>query len=308
MNAKVAVLLVLYNDEKNLNRLYNSLRNQTYKVFRIYVLDSNSSDNSVSLTKKLYPEATIIESKQNVGFAKGNNILASRAFADCAQYLYILNCDMELHPECIDELVKLAKSDKNIGVVSPIIFFGSKDKRKNKIQDYAEIVNFKTYKILSPQSQRYFESEKLPEVLKVNIVEGGAMFIKSKVYEKVGLFEERYFMYGDEIDLAHRVYLAGYKMFVSSKAKVWHYHDWSKKNKKRHYLMYYYILRNRYLYFRKFRLYKYLVIDMLREVLFLPIKVRWALRFADVKLIKFYYQGIWDGLLNKNGKANVEFK
>lgn len=308
MNAKVAVLIVSYNDEKNLSRLYNSLRDQTYKGFRVYVLDSNSSDNSISLTKKLYPEATIIESKQNVGFAKGNNILASSAYADGAQYLFVLNSDMELHQRCIDELVKLAESDKNIGVVAPIMFYGNKDKRGKKIQSYADITNFKTHKTILLYSQKYFRSEKFPEVLEVNVVTGGITFIKSKIYKKVGLWEEKYFMYGDEIDLAYRVHLAGYKMSVTSKAKVWHHHDWSKKNKKRHYLMYYYMLRNRYLYFRKFRLYKYLVIDMAREVLLLSIKVRWAHRFADVKLLKFYYQGIWDGLLNRSGKANVDFR
>ncbi len=309
---KIGIILVITNEKHNLEMLYASLSRQTYKKFSIYFVDNNSIDGSVEYSKKINKDfdfdINYIFLNENSGFAKGNNIGAKAATLDGCDYLFILNNDTELDRDCLNQLIKLAESDPQIGVVGPIFFYWTEDKLKNKIQIYGCRVNFKTQKSEFIAHREIFEDLVLQEKLEVDYVSGGTTFLKREVFQKIGLFEEKYFIYNDEIDFAYRVQQAGYKTYVTKNAKIWHNHNWSKKNKKRHYLMYYYMLRNRYLYFRKFRLYKYLVIDMVKEILFLPIKVRWAHRFVDIKLLKFYYQGIWDGLQNKSGKADGEFR
>ena len=96
---------------------------------------------------------------------------------------------------------------------------------------------------------------KIPTEVYIDYVTGGAMMIRSTVLKITGLFEEDYFMYNDEIDMAYRVKKAGYQTLCMRDAIVRHFHDFSKLNKTGNNLMYYYIMRNKFIYFKKFRLY-----------------------------------------------------
>jgi GT2 family glycosyltransferase len=137
---------------------------------------------------------------------------------------------------------------------------------------------------------------------------GGAMMIRSSVLETTGLFEEDYFMYNDELDFAYRINKAGYKYLCLQDAIVRHYHDFTKSNRKGNNLMYYYIMRNKYLYFFKYRLITNLIFSLIKEVIIIPLKIRWAIRrMGDIRILKFYYLGILDGLLHKKGLANKLF-
>ena len=134
MNNRVAILLVLYNEEKHIERLAKSLNKQNYNSIKTYVIDNNSEDNSINLLKKFLPGIDLIKSKVNNGFAKGNNIIARKAVEKGCDYLFVLNTDMELHSKCIETLVEYAKENEKLGVLSPIVFWGSEGKRTNKIQ------------------------------------------------------------------------------------------------------------------------------------------------------------------------------
>jgi len=114
-------------------------------------------------------------------------------------------------------------------------------------------------------------------------------------------------MYNDELDLALRIRRAGYKFLVIKSAIVHHHHDWSIENKNGYYILYYYGIRNKYIYFKKYRFFNYLIWDILKEIFSFPIKIKWARRVAGNKLIKYYYLGIWRGLLGETGKANIDF-
>ncbi|MCK4956928.1 MAG: glycosyltransferase family 2 protein [Candidatus Cloacimonetes bacterium] len=305
MNKKVAVLLVLYNEEHHIPRLARSLNNQSYKNIQVYAIDNNSKDNSVALLKEHLPQVKLTLSDSNNGFAKGNNIIAAKAVADAVEYLFVLNTDMDLDENCIEELLNLAENDINIGGVAPVILYGKNNERTDLIQCYADNANFQTGKTSSLHAQLKFSNNKLPEQMQVNTISGGATFIKRELYEKIGLFNEENFMYGDEMDLAFRVKQQSYKLFVTKKAMCWHFHNWSKGNKQGYYFQYFYIMRNRFLFFHRYHKYKSMTIELFKELIIFPLKIRWALKRADIKLVKFYYLGILHGLLNKKGKANV---
>ncbi len=302
----VAILLVLYNEEQHIPQLLDSIKNQTYRKLAVFAIDNNSSDNSVSLFESLMPNAFIFRSKINNGYAKGNNLIAEKAVNNGADYLFILNTDMELDKKCINELVNLAESNTLIGGIAPLILKG-----KNKtdiIQSYALVANFKTARTASLNSNLNFSNNKLPERIEVNTIHGGATFIRTEVYKKIGLFNEDNFMYGDELDLAYRLKKTRYKMMVTKKAVALHFHDWSKNNKEGYYLQYFYMTRNRYLFFHRYKKYSSLLIESLKEIIKLPLTIRWLIKKADFKLVKYYYLGIIHGLLNRKEKANIEFK
>ena len=311
MIGKVAIILVVTNEKQKIEKLYYSLLKQTYKNIRIYFVDNNSKDGSQGYSKeinnKLQLDIKYISLKENSGFAKGNNIGAERAIQDGCNYVFILNPDMELNKICIEELLKLINKENNIGVVGPLLLFGNEEKNENKIQLFGSTTDFKSQKKHSLFANEKLSDVNLPDYLLVDFVNGGSTFVKKEVIEKIGLFEEKYFIYNDEIDFAYRVKKSGYKTYVSSKAKVWHHHEWSKKSKQSYYFMYYYMMRNRYLYYYKFRLYTNLFADIIKQIMFFPIKIRWANRTTGIRLLRFYYLGIIHGLQKKTGKAKVNF-
>jgi GT2 family glycosyltransferase len=306
--SKVGILLVVTNEAEFLPLLCNSIVNQNYKNIKLFVLDNNCEDNSVEIIKSFFPDSFILQVKRNAGFARGNNLLAEEAIKSGCELLFTLNPDIELHENCISSLVKLISTDKKIAAVAPIMFFGREDKYLNKIQFYAFKIDFITRNLLSLHTNQIFIEGKFPKEIEVNVVGGGITFIRASVVKEIGLFDERYYIYGEEVDLGLRSFRAGYKMIVTSEAKVWHHHDWSRKNNKQHYFSYFYINRAKILYFIKYSLYKSLIILLFKELLLFPVKVRWSLKTADLKLLKYYYLGFLHGTLNKQNKSNVRFE
>jgi GT2 family glycosyltransferase len=305
---KVAVLLVLYNEEKYIKPLSESLQAQSYKNICYYALDNSSSDKSAALLKKYLPTVKLFRSEENWGFAKGNNFLAQKANDLGCDYLFVLNTDMVVDQACIEELVKLAESNNEVGAISPMVFFGhASSKGKSVIQSFDINISFQSGEVINTYTNQILEDLNLPEKQEVNFMHGGALFFKNEVYNEIGLFEEENFMYGDELEFAYKFSLTKYKMLVTQKAKVWHYHVWSKSNKEGYYFEYYYIKRNKALFYYRHNQYRNILIYVFKEIIFLPVKIRWALRIADLKLIKYYYWGIWDGIRKKNGKATINF-
>jgi GT2 family glycosyltransferase len=307
-NKKVAILLVLFNEELHIVRLAKSIINQTYKDISVYAIDNNSSDSSASLLLKYLPYANIIISKENLGFAKGNNIIADKAINNNEDLLFILNTDTEIDRDCISNLVEVISDKDDVVGVGPILYYGTNEGRTKDIQSYADNVNFTNARTRTLYTGSNLSFEKLPESKYVNTLHGGCFLIRSSIVSKIGLFNEDNFMYNDEIDLAYRINKYGGKLLVSKNAIIWHYHDWTKNNKMSYYLQYYYINRNRILFFYRYKKYLSIISEILIDLFLLPVKIFWAKKTVGLKLLKYYYLGYWHGLLNKQGKAEIEFK
>jgi GT2 family glycosyltransferase len=300
------------NEKHNLEMLYDSLALQTCRNFSVYFVDNNSSDGSVELSKELNKkfgfDIKYILLNENAGDAKGNSVGAHAAVKEGFDYLFILNNDTELDPNCIDELVKLSESDAKIGVTGPIFFYWTKEKTANKIQIYGAHVNFKTQKTVIEATGKIFEEIKLPEVLKCDYPIGGALFIKKEVVEKLGiLFDDRYFMYNNEIDFAYRVKKLGYTSFATTKAKIWHNHKWIRDNKTGWYREYYLSERNKFLYYHKYKMYLHFFEMLFIDSLKFPWRLSWFMKVCDFKLGMYYLRGMLDGILNKRGKPAFSF-
>ncbi|HSW54547.1 MAG TPA: glycosyltransferase [Ignavibacteriaceae bacterium] len=304
---KVGIIIVTYNSQKDIGRLLDSIIIQNYNNLEVYVVDNNSADQTLDIIRTYQSKISIqiIFSRVNHGFARGNNIGIKRAIEDGCEYVFILNPDIELEEKCIDILTKRIESDEKIGAIGPIVLYGNEP--ENVIQAYGVNANFRTQKKVGP-----FGNEKwtvnLPAEIYVDFVLGGAMMIRSSVLKITGLFEEDYFMYNDELDLAYRIKKAGFKTVCVRDAIVRHFHDFGNQNKTGYNIMYYYVIRNRYLYFKKFRFYFNLAFSLLAELLNIPLKIVWAIRrMHNINVLKFYYSGLIDGLLGKKGIAYKAF-
>lgn len=304
---KVGIIIVTYNSEKDISRLLESIVVQEYKNLVVYIIDNHSSDGTLKLIDdyKDRISLSILLLKTNNGFAKGNNIGIQKAMDEGCDLLFILNPDIQLDKKCIDILARRIKLDDKIGAVGPIVLIGNQP--QNITQAYGVNVNFKTQK----KTDLFVNvklTDELPAEIFVDFLLGGAMMIRSDVLKITGLFEEDYFMYNDEIDIAYRIKSSGFRTLCMRDAMVWHYHDFNKKNKSGNNLMYYYMIRNKFLYFKKYHLYMNLFISVLIEFIYLPVKIIWAIRrTGNVKLIKYYYLGLWRGLIGETGKTRTEF-
>jgi GT2 family glycosyltransferase len=305
LNPQIGIILVTYNDELNLQPFFSSLDSQSYLNFHVYLIDNNSSDDSVSRAKTLFPSIKIRKLEQNLGFAGANNIGAELAISDGCELLYISNNDVELERDCIKELVGLFNRDSELVCAGPIILKGTSANEKNIIQEYGGKIDFfRCRKEKYLKNRSYEKEKKIPEILEVDFIMGGALMIKAEVVQKIGLFDERYFMYNEEVDLFYRIKSRQYKMEVTKKAIIWHNHYSAGNNLKRYYFERYYIVKNMYLYLLKYKFYKNLMISVLKDVFLSPLIYKDYIKRRKFKVFWYQFKGIYDGIRNRVGKSD----
>jgi len=307
----LGIVTVVTNEKQNLKDFYFTLAEQTYKDFIIYFVDNNSTDGSIEYFKELNKNNTVsveyIHLNYNSGFSGGCNVGAEKAISDGCKYLFFSNNDLVFDKHAMEEMVKLVGSDETIACVGPVLFKHS-EKNPDEIQEYGGKINFK-----SGTTEKYYTNQRikditLPETIETDFIGGGVFFIKADVFKKTGMFDNAYFAYFDEIDLSYRLkVLNKYKMIVTSKAKIWHNHNWTKKNNNSYYFEYYLSQRNKFLYYRKYKLYSSLFLAAIGDWIMFPWRLIWFVKVCDFKLGFYYLKGMLDGLLGKKGKPNLSF-
>ena len=311
----VGIILVMFNQKHNLELLYSSIAGTAYPELKIYFVDNNPDEGDSDFSKKLNTSLklniTYIKPGFNSGFAGGNNSGAEQAMKDGCEYIFFLNNDVVLDKDCISKLVEAIEKDLHkdiskeisIGAAAPLILYGKELNKDTIIQELGAKADFKSYKI-----EKYFEGKKyselknsLPEVMNADVISGGSCLFKSDALEKTGLWEESYFAYGDEIDLAKRVKDSGYKTVAVSSAVLYHNHQWVKDNKKGYYFEYYLSERNKFLYYYKYKLYSSIIFSAIADIIKFPVRLIWFMKVCDFTLGIYYLRGMFAGLLKKKG-------
>ena len=300
-SSDIALSLVLHNEQKHIPRLAASVLRQTLQDFKIYVTDNNSSDNSAVLLKELLPDADIHLSKQNPGFAAAHNLNMKRAFAEDTTAVFILNTDTEIDDNCLSVMNDFLTANKSTGIIAPMVLYGDERGRTDEIQSFRIKADFKKGRVTSIDDKSEYSKSNQPESAKVNYVTGTACVIRKEVFDLTSGFEESNFLYGEEMDFCYRASLEGIQMAAIRDAKVWHYHDWSKKNRRGLNMEYYYINRNKVRFFKRYDLKSSLLRFILNEIFISPRRIRWALKTGGRKLTYYFYLGILHGLKNKSG-------
>ncbi len=212
----VSIITVNYNQSKVTLDLLRTTRELTYPNFEIIVVDNGSPTDNPEGLKEQYPEINLILSKENLGFAGGNNLGIKAAKG---AYLFFVNNDTEVTPGLIEPLVELLQQDETIGMVSPKIKF-----HWNK-----ELIQYAGYTKMNPYTIRNstigFQQNDKGEyntIVETEAAHGAAMMVPSRVIQKVGLMPEVYFLYYEEHDWAAMIKRAGYKIFYQPEAEIFH--------------------------------------------------------------------------------------
>lgn len=207
----VSLVIPSYNGKDLAIKLLESLKKTAYKNYEIVLVDNGSIDGTHGYVKKHYPYVKSVKIKKNRGFAGGMNFGIKHSKG---KYIVVMNNDMTFHPNWLTELVKVAESDKTLGVIGSA--YTSKDANFIRL-GYREsgkiILNFKPFDVLK------LNSNKLPQVVEVDNTFG---LTRRDVLNKVGLFDEKYFIYWEEVDICYRAKKAGYKIVTATKSIVFH--------------------------------------------------------------------------------------
>ncbi len=231
---KVAIITVNYNGKKDTLEFLDSLSilpTTTYQLLTI-VVDNASSDGSVSEIHKKFPDVDIIQAGQNLGFAGGYNKGIEYAKIWGADYFLLINNDSLIKNEnLVDELVKTAEPDVNIGLVSPKIYFAPHfefHKKRYSKKDLGNVIWFAggefDWDNIGSIHRGIDEVDKgkYDGVEESEIISGACVLIKKEVVEKIGLFDEKYFLYFEDSDFIKRVKDARFKVFYNGKVAIYH--------------------------------------------------------------------------------------
>ena len=304
---KVALCIVFYDDLQHLERLAASLHALDYADFSVYYLDNNLHQKHKAKFETLYQKAIQVKHLGNIGFAAGNNLLAETAIRQGFEAIWILNPDMAPIKDSLSELVTLLKNQEDAAAVGPLVFLG--DTELNPIIQLAGVrINFSTQHKQNLHSGVALSAFKPHQPFRVDSLNGGSVLLRAEWFKDAPIFEEMYFMYNDEIDLMRRIRDMKKTVWVCPSAGVFHHHNWQRSNAAGHYRMYFYMMRNKYLYWKKFGNYLHLTLGALKDIFLFPIIARFCIKTAGIKLISFYYRGVIHGLIGKSGKTNIVFE
>lgn len=245
---KIAIIILNWNGKENTLDCLKSID----KSQKILVVDNNSTDDSVEIIKKEFPEVKIIQNPQNYGFAKGNNIGIKKALSDGAEYVFILNNDTVLEKNCLKNLLEAVKKYQEYSIFAPKIYFEKNyefhkdrysDNEKGRVIWYAGgIIDWKNV-YGKHRGVDEVDCGQFDKFESTEYATGAAMFVKKEVFEKIGLLDEKYFMYYEDTDFCIRAKKAGFKILFVPNAVVYHKNAGSSSSGS--HLQDYYITRNR---------------------------------------------------------------
>lgn len=239
----VAVIVLNYKVKDLTLGCIASVQNSDYKDFKIYVVDNNSEDELETAVKQI-KDVKFIQTGVNLGYTGGNNAGIKQALKHGAEFIFILNPDTTIHPKCISECLKLMVG-LNTGIVGPKIYFNDRKTLwyAGGILDKLNVIG--NHRGVDQLDQGQYDTEE-----ETDYASGAAMFVKRKIFEKIGLFDERYFLYYEDSDFCFRAKKAEFKIMYVPKAVV--YHQNAASTGLGSLVQDYYITRNRMLFASKF--------------------------------------------------------
>lgn len=226
---KASVIVPSWNGKKLLEICLPSLIRQTFKDFEVIVVDNGSVDGSVEYVKDNFPKFRLIELSQNLGFAPAVNIGINKAKGE---YLILINNDTEVDTRCVEYLIRAAGEKKEVGMVGAKMLNFYKRDIVDSAGDYLDSVGHASNIGLGER-----DGEKFQKSGYVFLVTGGGSLFKREMLDKVGLFDDSYFAYFEDIDLCMRAQLLGFKAWFEAKAIIYHIHK-ATSSKNRQFLEY----------------------------------------------------------------------
>ncbi len=231
---ELSIIIVNWNSKEYLRRCITSILAGTRGIeFEIIVIDSASFDGCGEMLQREFPQVQFIQSRENYGFSKSNNLAFQAASGESVLFL---NPDTEIVGPAINVLHSALKSLPNAGAVGGKLLNTDGTVQTSCIQAFPTILNqlfsAEPLRRMFPRSRLWgmsplFETSTQPQV--VEAISGACMMLPRKLLQNIGVFSEDYFMYAEDIDLAYKISQAGYKCYYVPNATVVHHGGGSSK-------------------------------------------------------------------------------
>lgn len=214
---KIYFIIVTYNAMKWAEKCFSSLRQSSVPVHCI-VVDNGSADGSQAYITTNFPEVEFIQSEENLGFGKANNIGIEKAYREGADFFYLMNQDAWIYEDSIEKLLDVYNSypgKEEIGILSPMHIDGTEKKLDIFLDKYIAH-NFETRLI----SDLYFQS--LKPFYEMKFINAAHWLLPKDTIETVGGFNPYFFHYGEDTEYVNRLLFHGKKTFLVPGSKVIH--------------------------------------------------------------------------------------
>ncbi|NLG39887.1 MAG: glycosyltransferase family 2 protein [Fibrobacter sp.] len=231
----VSIVIVSWNSQKLLDLTLESIIKFTKKVtYEIIVVDNSSDDGSEEMVKNKYPDVKIIQSGSNHGFAKGNNIGIA---VGKGKHLFLINSDIEIFDDCISQMYFFLEENPDVGLCGPTILDKNRTIQRS-CMGFPNLINslafalfldriFPKSKLLGGYLMNYWKHNSTKDV---DVINGCFWGVRGTVMKKLKGLDERFFMYGEDIDFCRRVKDLGFRVVYYHLAMAIHYGGGSSKN------------------------------------------------------------------------------
>jgi len=218
---KVFIVILNYNGNDVLKKCLLSVFKNDYPNFEIVLVDNNSSDGSFEKVKTDFSKVNFIKNEENLGFSAGNNIGIRFALERMADYVLLLNNDVEVEKDFLNRLVSVGEKNPKAGILSPLIF----NNETKQVWFSGGTINWWRMK------SSHEKSVKKSDCYESEFITGCAMLVKKEVFKKIGLLDEDFFLYWEDADFSLRAGKAKFKKIVVTSSWVYH-SEKSEKNRK----------------------------------------------------------------------------
>lgn len=217
----VSFLIVNYKVADLVHQSIQSIEEHVKTPYEIIIVDNASEDGSVESLMGYYDHTRVIASERNLGFGAGNNLAYKYAKGE---YIFLLNPDTLLTDDSVDRMIAYLKNSSTTGLVAPKLLYEDGTLQRSIRKFYSYYGSLIDNRFMNPIIARFPQITKwLPGLIdhnksqQIEWAKGAALLIKREVIEQIGLFDEDFWIYGEEMDLCYRIGEAGWdKIFLNS--------------------------------------------------------------------------------------------
>ncbi len=217
----VAMIVLTWNQRDLTLDCLASLAKMHYPAdcLELIVSDNGSSDGTAQAIRERYPQVTVIENGENLGFVEGNNVGVRYALDHGADYVMLLNNDTVVDAAMLTALLEVAESDQEIGIVGPkMLYFDPPD----VIWCAGNSIDWDQGGLIRLQADQRDTEEADERPREVDYVTGCGICLRREVVEQVGMLDPRFFIYYEESDWCLRAHRAGWRVLYVPQACLWH--------------------------------------------------------------------------------------
>jgi len=232
----LSVIIVSYDSRFFLELCLRSLKASLYKIkSEIIIVDNNSNDDTIDMIESSFSEVILIRNKYNVGFSCANNLAVKKAKG---KNICFLNPDTVVPEDFFHKIIDFKKSTNNVGIIACKMIDGQgiflPESKRNLPHTSMVIKRF-----FGLKNNYYLNKQSEDAIGQVDVLCGAIMFMDKQVFEDTGGFDEKYFMFGEDIDLSYKILKKGLKNYYYGDASIIHYKGESTSKNSKYYKNFY---------------------------------------------------------------------